>query len=74
MTRVIETKSGPYKMKFRPEPMGRLSRYDYRWGRLPMVGDPHGVLWPGYVHEADWDDQTCAIYNESIRRGLWFWK
>jgi hypothetical protein len=69
--RIVMTKAGPYRMRYRPDPIERLSK-PARFGRIPMVGDPHGCQ--------TWHSQTFHIYKAMIvakdraqRRGLWLW-
>lgn len=64
-----------YKMRYRPEPISRLRKYN----RFPphMVDDPSGC-WK------DWDERCHAVYQammelkrgvipQRLRRGLWFY-
>ena len=69
-----------YKMKYRPEPIGRLTRYT-GWGAPPpMVGDPRTPR--GFDC---WEEHRRRVYEHEIarknglvpheqRRGLWLYR
>jgi hypothetical protein len=56
-------------MRYRPDPLSRLSSYRDCVYRPMMIGDPRVG--------GNWDDETRAIYDAMIaekhKQGLWFW-
>ncbi len=63
MGKIIQTKNGPYRMRYRPEPIGRLARY-LNWARPPPMTDE-----PPEAHEVyEWEKWEKIVYQWAMDR------
>ena len=75
--RIIQTKAGPYRMTYRPDPISRLAKYQHK--PPPMVGNPAdtGNNWDEYcriVYQANIDAKRGNYFVPKWRqRGVWYY-